>query len=199
MANSTSLTWGQFKSEKVAFVAFVATAIAVTGLVQIAQGLTGGGYGYGNPSTNAPAPVYRSYAKTASKHFYTLSAVERNTANSSGYSDESVGFNGYSPQGTSVAGASPVYRAYNPVNLDHLYTTSFSEYVAAQNAGYRLEGVGFNDYASLNDPESTVFVNPVYRLYALSTGDHFYTTSAAERDLAAANGYSSEGVAFYTP
>jgi hypothetical protein len=37
---------------------------------------------------------------------------------------------------------------------------------------------------------------PLYRLYSASTGDHFYTTSAAERANAIANvGYSDEGTA----
>ncbi len=200
MTNNTGLTWGQFKSEKVAFIAIVATAIAVTGLVQIAQGLTGGGYGYGTPAANGPAPVYRTYAKgNLGKHFFTISATERNAALSSGYNDEGTGFNGYSAQGTSVAGTSPVYRAYNPTTQDHFYTTNFAEYASAQNGGYKQEGVGFNDYASISDPASTVFVNPVYRVYKASTGDHFYTTNVAERDAAIAGGYISEGTAFYTP
>ncbi len=199
MANTIGLTWGQFKSEKVVFVAIVATAIAVTGLVQIAQGLTGGGYGYGTPAPNTPAPVYRSYAKGASKHFYSISVAEHNAAISSGYTSENVGFNGYNTQGATVAGTTSVYRSYNPSSQDHLYTTNFSEYIASQNAGYKLEGVGFNDYASISDPATTVFVDPVYRVYAVSTGDHFYTTSITERNAAVAAGYVSEGTAFYTP
>jgi hypothetical protein len=39
---------------------------------------------------------------------------------------------------------------------------------------------------------------PVYRLRSTTTGDHFYTTSAVERDGAVTTyGYVSEGIAFY--
>jgi hypothetical protein len=38
---------------------------------------------------------------------------------------------------------------------------------------------------------------PLYRVYQVSSGDHFYTTSADERDSALRGGYINEGIAGY--
>ncbi len=38
---------------------------------------------------------------------------------------------------------------------------------------------------------------PVYRLFDPGSGDHFYTTSAAEKATAIAGGYTDEGIGFY--
>lgn len=195
MSNRLELAWDQLKTEKFIFIAVVAMAIAVTGLVQITHGLAGGGYGYGTTQPTGPSPVFRNYKSTNGDHLFTINAGESAT----GYVNEGVGFNGYPTTGTNPAGGSSIYRAYNPTSGDHFLTVSFAEYANAQSAGYKLEGVGFYDYQSISDPSTSVFVNPVYRVYSPSGSKHFYTTSTAERDAAVAAGSIFEGNAFWAP
>ncbi len=42
-------------------------------------------------------------------------------------------------------------------------------------------------------------VVPVYRLFRSTTGEHLYTISTSERDSFTANGWTDEGIAWYTP
>ena len=44
-------------------------------------------------------------------------------------------------------------------------------------------------------PAAGTGTTPLLRAFNPTSGDHFYTTSAAERDNAVANGYRNEGVA----
>jgi hypothetical protein len=79
---------------------------------------------------------------------------------------------------------------------DHFYTTSAAERDSAvANYGYHEEGIACYVFGS-QVPGTT----PLYRLtspHAFS-GDHFYTTSAAERDAAVSvHGYQDEGTACY--
>lgn len=177
-------------------IAIAIAALAVIGAVGSAQisSAQSSGYGSGSDVPSGPTDVFRLYAPTSSKHFYTTSAAERDAA--SGYNKEGVGFKGYT---TAEDGSAPIYRAYNPNNQDHLYTASFSEAVNAQNIGYKLEGVGFYDFSRVDSAASTVFTSAVFRLNAASTGDHFYTANVAERDFAATKGYKVEGTAFFAP
>lgn len=64
---------------------------------------------------------------------------------------------------------------------------------AIANLGYTDEGI--TGYIFSNQQLATV---PLYRLYSGTGTDHFYTTSASERDNAVANlAYTFEGVAGY--
>ncbi len=93
--------------------------------------------------------------------------------------------------GASVASAAPLYRLY--ISGDHFYTTNLEEAFNATRLGYVFEGnVGECELTA------TLGTTPLYRLYSSNSegGDHFYTTSSQERDLAiAAHGYRSEGIA----
>lgn len=197
MVKNLSFAKNQNLNIKMIFMVVLFTLISSIGFFSVSSGQDSG-YGSGTSVPTGPAPIYRSYTPMASKHFYTASLGEQTVAN--GYSPEGIGFQGYT---SAPAGGTPVYRAFNPNNQDHLYTISFSEYVNAQNSGYRLEGVGFYEYASVSsaagDGTTGVFTSPVYRLNAASTGDHFYTASAAEKDFAATQGYKVEGIAFFAP
>lgn len=82
-----------------------------------------------------------------------------------------------------------VYRAYNPNDGDHLYTTNQGEFNTAVAAGWDNEGIAWHA-ASKGDP--------VYRLYNPNSGEHFYTTDATEYDDVAAAGWDKEGIAFYS-
>ena len=92
--------------------------------------------------------------------------------------------------------AIPLYRGYSGSGTDHFYTTNGPEMEnAVSKLGYAYEGEPgyvFGSYSSYTD---TI---PLYRMYSGSAVDHFYTTSASERDNAVEHlGYSDEGIAAY--
>ena len=124
---------------------------------------------------NEAIPVYRFYNSTTGDHFYTVSENEKNSIT-----------------------LSPVYRFYNPKTGDHFYTASENEKSVVANtskSGYLIEGIAFYAFTTQSSGAS-----PVYRLYNSETGDHFYTTSADEKNLLTNNSssvYTYEGIAFY--
>ncbi|KAG0701107.1 hypothetical protein DFH29DRAFT_1000504 [Suillus ampliporus] len=85
-------------------------------------------------------------------------------------------------------------RAYQPVYLDHFYTTDVDEMNSAvTNLGYDAEGT--TAYVFTASETSTI---PLYRMYNPTVVDHFYTTSYSEVQNAAANdGYNYEEIAAY--
>lgn len=85
-----------------------------------------------------------------------------------------------------------VYRLRNDnkIPADHLYTTSWTEYIHLCGLGWIGEGLAF----CLNTEDKTT---AVYRLYNSNDGYHFYTTSTTERDSLVTAGYTLEGVAWY--
>ena len=118
-----------------------------------------------------------------------LSRVET-LANSTG--DDQVGA-GITPTTTGVQ----VFRFFDTTTGTHFYTASAAE--RDQTVSTRLdltyEGVGLNADTPQSDPSAA----PVFRFFDTSSGSHFYTASATERD-GLANGRSGltyEGVAFY--
>ena len=86
-----------------------------------------------------------------------------------------------------------VYRLYNSVTSEHLFTTSRYEYE-------QLPGISNGDWVQ----EGVAWLapqtgDPVFRLYNTGLGDHHYTRNGAERDqLVQWYGWISEGVAFYS-
>lgn len=86
-----------------------------------------------------------------------------------------------------------VYRLYNSVTSEHLFTTSRYEYEqlpGMSNGDWVQEGVAWLA------PQAG---DPVFRLYNTGLGDHHYTRNGAERDqLVQWYGWISEGVAFYS-
>lgn len=97
------------------------------------------------------------------------------------------------------------YRAYNRAADYHFYTTNSLEFDSAVRAGYVNESTGQTGFAVLD--RQVTGGTPVYRLYNLQTGRHYYTINAAERDFLVAlvppppsgqpdtrtNGWRSEG------
>jgi hypothetical protein len=84
-----------------------------------------------------------------------------------------------------VPSASPVdelglFRAYNPVADYHFFTTSRAEFDNAVSAGYLDETQGRSGIR-VGGSAAPGFA-PVYRLYNLQTGRHYYTINTAERD-----------------
>ncbi|GBG97109.1 SSURE domain-containing protein [Lactococcus termiticola] len=85
-----------------------------------------------------------------------------------------------------------VYRLYNKVSGEHLYTSSSYEYnqLIKQDKNWKQEGIGFKA------PSSGA---SVYRVYNPKSGEHLYTTSSYEvKVLTSQAGWKSEGVAFHT-
>ena len=78
-----------------------------------------------------------------------------------------------------------MYRASIASN-DHLFSLSSTE---GPSAGYTAEGIGYFDYAA---PCSWGLV-PLYRLWDIGSGEHFYTASQGEHDSLVASGWRDEG------
>lgn len=148
----------------------------------------------------APAPVkrsavYRFYNATTQAHFYTNSAVERDSIinNNKQFKYEGTAF--YAP---AVAGAnlSPVYRFYNRDTGVHFYTLSKTERDKIINtmSYYKYEGPTW--YAQATEGSGAT---AMYRFYSRERRAHFYTTSRSERDkiINTMPYYKYEGIAYY--
>jgi hypothetical protein len=137
--------------------------------------------------------LYRLFSPRTGDHFYTINRDEADKAvNSYGYNDEGSACFVLSQSFNATV---PLYRLYSPRTGDHFYTTNQDEAdKAASSFGYNYEGIAC--YV-LHNRRNVSFALPLYRLYNSHSGDHFYTTSTAERDSAAQGGYTKEGVACY--
>ncbi|QQS23067.1 hypothetical protein IPM19_00660 [bacterium] len=130
------------------------------------------------------APVSRQWNFEQIDHFYSNNSAET----APGYKEEQ-------PLGYLINNADqvtvPLYRYYSAALTDHFYSVSDEA-----PAGYANEGI--LGYVFVSHREGTV---PIYRLYRHEmsplNGDHLYTTSASERDLAAQFGYVYEGIEGY--
>jgi len=78
-------------------------------------------------------------------------------------------------------------RFVDPSTGRNLYTSNVGE---GNSAGFSSEGQAFQLF---KDSGQTTGTSDVYRLFNPTTGDHFYTASAAEKDVAAGAGYNVEG------
>lgn len=79
-------------------------------------------------------------------------------------------------------GEMDIYRLYNPVNGEHLYTTDANEKnVLSSKHGWKYEGIGWHAPTS---------GTPVYRLYNPVLANHLYTTDTNEVNvLTSRNGW----------
>lgn len=84
-----------------------------------------------------------------------------------------------------------VYRAYNPNDGDHLFTTSKHEWEVTIAAGWNNEGTAW-----ICPGASSI---PVYRVYDKNSGEHHYSSDEHEISvLVKEHGWSYEGVAWYS-
>lgn len=122
--------------------------------------------------------VHRSLHSTTGEHFYTTSLAE---AQSGGFMLENADY--FELYAGPHGGLTAFHRCYQPGGF-HFYTQD------PGCEGLQLEGVmGYIATAA-----GTAGSSPLYRLYRPANGDHFYTTSATERDNAiAVYGYVNEG------
>lgn len=146
------------------------------------------GFAFKTTSTSAAGsmPVYRLSAPGGS-HFYTISASEKNYAQSIGYIYEGIA---YYAQPNNTPYYSPVYRIRHPSG-QHFFTNSLSE------RDYYLSKLGFvNEGIVYYAPNNTDSGVGVYRLLKPS-GRHFYTSSLSEKDyLVTYAGFRMESVEF---
>jgi hypothetical protein len=129
--------------------------------------------------------VYRQWNPGLIDHFYTLNPDETGV----GYVREQSTWGAVNTQKDNTI---PLYRYYSPSDTDHFYSTSS---ITPQN----YMGEGLLGFVFLETVPGAV---PLYRLYRHipgnpANGDHMYTTSAAERDSATANGYQMEVIEAY--
>ncbi|MCA0228366.1 hypothetical protein LCH21_02850 [Patescibacteria group bacterium] len=85
---------------------------------------------------------------------------------------------------------SQVGRLYNPDTQDYLFTTNSAEACGAVKVGYIWDGVMLKNEGDLGE-----LTKAIYRLRRGSS--HVYTASLTERNTMVADGYVSEGIAFY--
>jgi hypothetical protein len=91
-------------------------------------------------------------------------------------------------------------RAYNPNADYHFFTTSTAEFNNAVAAGYRDETAGQPGFQVVSDYVAGSAL--IHRLYNLTTGRHYYTVSAGERDSLVKIGWKfekDEGFMFVGP
>lgn len=98
---------------------------------------------------------------------------------------------------TASAAQVNVYRLYNKVSMQHLYTADKNEYnnLPKQSRDWIREGVNYKEY---NQAQSGT--KAVNRVYNPRSGEHIYTQDRNEvRVLTAKYGWRSEGIAFHAP
>ena len=130
--------------------------------------------------TPAPAPatvpMYRAYNFSADYHFFTTSLAEKTNAVAHGYRDESTPIPFKVPN-TQVAGASAIFRMYNPNSGRHYYTAGAGERDSLKGVGWIYEKDEGFIYTALQTGTAEVF-----RLYNNNSGVHLYTASAGEKN-----------------
>jgi hypothetical protein len=116
-------------------------------------------------------------------HFYTTNLDE---AGCCGYTIESANY--FYISATEVAGTTGLYRCVIPSTGDHFVSTSS---VCEEPSYVVTEGLmGYIAWGA------TCGAVPLYRLRS-GEGDHFHTTSAAERDACVSGGWVDEGISGY--
>lgn len=149
-----------------------------------------------NPSIPAvaarvdPRTFYRMWSESNSDHFYTMSASERDGAQSGGYSIDA--HDQIKIFASAAYGAYPVYRLFSSANPDHAYTISASERDSFTSSGYGLESTA--GYCWSKQFLGSV---PWYRSYNAARTDHFYTSSLDEANGAVSSGWVRDGIACY--
>lgn len=192
---------------KIIFVAAVACIMAIVAYIRMSSaGQTSGyGYGYGSPTGSGVAnstAIFRLVNATPFHHFWTVDPFEKNAVVAAGQTLEGSPFRAYNaPPTGAAAGAIPIYRLFNALSGDHLFTKDLVEVISATaSAGYTLEGTGYWAFNASEDPASTIFTTALYRLWKSAGKDHFYTTDLAERTTAVNTfGYALEGIGYFVP
>jgi len=146
-------------------------------------------------------PVYRFWSPTMNKHFYTMTARERDkliTQYKGIWQLEGEAY--YAFYQAVEEGLLPVYRFWSPKLEAHFYTISEEERASTLKnypGVWVSEGVAFYAYPQGRQPLGTL---PVYRFWSNRLGYHFYTISENEKNKLLRNYpqvWQFEGVAWY--
>ena len=147
-------------------------------------------------------PVYRLWSSAANRHRYTLDRdqVDELTMQAlNPWKFEGVVFCAYLP-GQQPPETRPVYDLLARASGEHLYTIwehERTELLSDSTGTWVDEGVAFYAYAEDFHPADA---KPVYRFWAATLGEHFYTMDETERDTLIAkhaNVWTYEGIAWY--
>jgi predicted outer membrane repeat protein len=146
-------------------------------------------------------PVYRFWSPTKNKHFYTMTARERDkllTQYRETWELEGEAYYAfYQPVEENLQ---PVYRFWSPKLDAHFYTISEAERDSTLKnypGVWVSEGVAFYAYPEGLQPLGTL---PVYRFWSNRLGYHFYTISEKEKSKLVKDypqTWQFEGVAWY--
>ena len=147
------------------------------------------------------ASVYRFYAYSTRRHFYTISETERDKVIEQ-YSDfwtyEGPVYNAFTS--ASQTDLVPVYRFWSPVTGAHFYTIREGEkdkLIDNYSDVWTFEGAVFYAYAEGAHPAEC---EPVHRFWKPRDNTHFYTINEAEKNKVIDEYgavFTYEGVAFY--
>lgn len=104
-----------------------------------------GFYAFTANTKSGLSPVYRFYNTATGRHFYTISAAERDNVMATLPSYNYEGISWYA-RATSGNNALPLYRFFNPTTGTHFYTISQAEkdgLVANPASGFSYEGIAY--------------------------------------------------------
>jgi hypothetical protein len=162
------------------------------------------GTSFAAPQVAAAAAILKSknssYTRSDIYDFLINSAIDVNTA---GY-DIQTGYGALDFEGAfdlaTANNPKPVYRFWSPQNESHFYTISSEEKTLIQtsypSSVWTYEGVAFSAHIV-----NVTGAKAVYRFWSPDNQAHFFTISAAERDLIKnsypSNVWTYEGVAYY--
>lgn len=172
---------------------YCVTVKALAGGVPVTRSAT---FTIAAPPAHGLEPVFRFYRPLAGTHFYTPSHEERDGVARS--LSHLFAYEGVAYWVRPAANTQPLYRFYSRQSGSHFYTASAAErdHVRANlSAVYAYEGETYRVSLTAGQGAGTV-----YRFFRPSTGTHFYTASAAERDQVRAtlgHLYTFEGPAFF--
>lgn len=136
--------------------------------------------GYAPPTT---VLVYRFWSDRFQSHFYTADPVERETVIRQWSSDWTYEGTAYTALKNPAPGTVPLYRFWSSQFQSHFYTASQDErdvVIARWPKEWTYEGIAYYVYPEYPDRTGTVSVT---RFWSPVTGHHFYTSSAAEREM----------------
>ena len=140
--------------------------------------------GSGDTASGAKVALYRSVSNTNGGHLYST------TANDQAGAYKTEGVTGYLMT-SQVSGTQPLYRLSNGKG-DMVLTTDPNLRATMQGQGYKDEGpVGYIATSQLAGTQ------PFYQITSPDGANHFYTTSAGERDQVVGRGWKDEGTIGY--
>jgi hypothetical protein len=126
-----------------------------------------------------------TYTKPSAAQSFTIT-TDLNNLGTVSYADQKVS------DYDQADGLPVVFRLSDYYTGDQIFTAGSIDAAAAISAGYREEGVAFS-----NENGSTALTD-VYAFHHVTTGAHFYTADASERDVlqAGGSGYVPDGTGF---